>query len=68
MCEVSKCEFRLPIDVLFVLFSWASSLHSPTSFPNGGGRSGGPRELGVGQAESWNKNCQFANDFPMLCI
>lgn len=36
MCEVSKCEFRLPVDVLFILFSWDSSLHSTTSFTNGG--------------------------------
>lgn len=36
MCEVSKCEFRLSIDVLFVLFSWDSSLHNTTSFTNGG--------------------------------
>lgn len=32
------------------------------------GRSWGYRELGVELAESWNKNCQFSDDFPVLCI
>lgn len=35
VCEVSKCEFRLFIDALFVFLSWDSCLHSNTPFNNG---------------------------------